>query len=98
MPARIDKTEERAALTARLLSPSGLVPTITVEEYALLADRSRVKAYEDVREGRVEVDVRGRSIRVLTIPLLRSLGFDPAASSLAPDAAAGAAPTARRKR
>ena len=79
MPARIDKTEERAALTARLLAHP--VPTITVEEYALLADRSRPKAYEDVREGRVDADVRGRSIRVLTIPLLRSLGYD---VSLAP--------------
>ncbi|WP_309127016.1 hypothetical protein [Microbacterium sp.] len=74
MPARIDKTEERAALTARLLAHP--VPTITVEEYALLADRSRDRAFDDIRQGRVEVDRRGRSVRVKVIPLMRALGFE----------------------
>ncbi|WP_430645343.1 hypothetical protein [Agromyces sp. GXS1127] len=74
MARRPDKTEERAALTARLLAHP--IPTITVEEYATLADRGRAQAYEDVREGRVEVDRRGRNIRVKLVPLMRSLGFD----------------------
>lgn len=74
MATRLDRTEERAALTARLLAHP--VPTITVEEYALLADRGRRQAFEDVHAGRVEHVQIGRSIRIKLVPLMRSLGFE----------------------
>lgn len=74
MSARPDRTKERAALLARLLSAP--IPTITVADYALLIDRGLVMAYQDVKAGRVQVDRRGRNIRVLTVPLLRSLGYE----------------------
>lgn len=74
MARQNDKTAERAALTARLIAHP--VPTITVKEYALLADRGHRQAFEDVHAGRVEAIQIGRSIRIKLVPLMRSLGFE----------------------
>lgn len=69
----LDKTVQRAALLASLRTFP--VPTITVEQYALLCGISRPKAYENVREGRVAVWRDGRKVQVVVAPLLESLGY-----------------------
>lgn len=75
MAREYDKHETQAEVTARLLSEP--VGTISVwPEYATFANRGRVQAFEDVREGRIESIRLGRSIRVLVPPLLRQFGFE----------------------
>lgn len=75
--------ETQADITRRLLSEP--VPTISVwPEYATFANRGRAQAYEDVREGRVQIVRLGRSVRVLVPPLLRQFGFEAPAVSPVP--------------
>ena len=74
MPStELDKTVQRAALLASLRTYP--VPTISVDQYALLCGISRPKAYENVREGRVAVWRDGRKVQVVVAPLLEALGY-----------------------
>lgn len=69
----LSRTVQRAALLNALRTFP--VPTISVDDYALLCGISRPTAYANVREGRVAVWRDGRKVQVVTAPLLEALGY-----------------------
>lgn len=69
----LSRTVQRATLLASLRTYP--IPTISVDDYALLIGVSRPRAYANVNEGRVEVQRDGRKVQVLVAPLLESMGF-----------------------
>lgn len=77
------RTVQRAALLASLRAYP--VPTISVDEYALLLGIGRVKAYANVRDGKVQVWRDGRSVAVVVAPLLEALGYPLAPPTLHAD-------------
>lgn len=70
---RLDKTVQRAMLLASLRTYP--VPTISVQQFALLRDVSLPTAYALVSAGEVAVQRDGRKVSVLVAPLLESMGF-----------------------
>lgn len=50
-------------------------PTVSVEDASLVLDLGRTAAYDAVRRGDIEVFRAGKSIKVLSAPLLRRLGI-----------------------
>lgn len=69
----LSRTVQRAALLNALRTFP--VPTISVDDYALLIGVSRPRAYANINEGRVEVQRDGRKVSVLVAPLLEALGY-----------------------
>lgn len=69
----LSHTVQRAALLNALRTFP--VPTISVDDYALLCGISRPTAYENVRAGRVAVWRDGKKVQVITAPLLEALGY-----------------------
>lgn len=69
----LSRTVQRAALLNALRTFP--VPTISVDDYALLCGISRPIAYANVREGRVAAWRDGRKVQVVTAPLLEALGY-----------------------
>jgi len=74
----IDVTPETRALIAAALADPILKPTLSVEEFAGLAEISPDTAYRGIKDGTIPCVRFGRRIRIPTAAAAKLLGLDAA--------------------